>query len=173
MALLPLVLTEALSAQAVRQIATGIMATVTADAILETFDDTSKNICACLATIDRTLVSGFAGRDIETERLQTALDVVKANISKTSDALKGATKALEKAQSKPGTFAGVGEFARKNSAEVELRRLQNAERALEEQLAARAKALEAERASRRVQTSDGAQATPWLLQLNQTLVHIV
>ena len=169
---LPLVLAEALGNQAVRQIVVGVGTGLAGSALAKTFDDTSKNICACLDKIDKTLISGFAGRDIETERLQKALDVVKANISKTSDALKGATKALEKAQSKPGTFAGVDEFARQNSATVELRRLQDAQKALEEQLAARAKALEAERASRRVQPGDGAQAAPSLLQLNQTLVYI-
>jgi len=104
------------------------------------------------------LVSGFAGRDIETEGLQKALDAVKANISKTSKALEDAVKALKKAQSRPGDFAGVGEFPRQVSSKVELRRLQDEKKALKDRLAARAKALEAERASSRVGIGDAATA---------------
>jgi len=138
-------------------------------ALAKTFDDTSKNICTCLDKIDKTLVSGFAGRDIESERLQTALDGVKADIAKTNDALKDASAALEKAQSRPGTFAGVEEFARKNSAEVELRRLQEAQKALEAKLAARAKALEAERGSRVGAAGQSGVMSPELTQSLKTL----
>jgi len=90
---LPLVIAEALSTQSVRQIVTGITATVVGGAIGKTFDDTSKNICTCLDKIDKTLVSGFAGRDIESERLQKALDGVKA---KTIMPLRARRRSLKK-----------------------------------------------------------------------------
>ena len=50
-------------------VGTGTVAGVTVDLIAKTFDKTSREICACLGTIDRTLISGFAGLGIKIDQL--------------------------------------------------------------------------------------------------------
>ena len=62
------VLAEILPA-ALSRLAIGIGGTVAAGTILKNFDKTSREICACLGTIDRTLISGFAGLGIKIDQL--------------------------------------------------------------------------------------------------------
>ena len=66
---LPLVLTEALGNQAVRQIVVGVGTGLAGGVLTSTFDKTSREICACLGMIDRTLISGFAGLGIKIDQL--------------------------------------------------------------------------------------------------------
>ena len=92
------------------------------------FKETSKNICACLDRIDRTLIDGFAGLGIESERLKEALDGIRTKISEAEDARDRATKQRKELPSPP--HGGAGRIVREASAEAKLRRLQDAQKAL-------------------------------------------
>jgi len=50
-------------------LALSIASTAATSVVAKTFDDTSKNICACLDKIDKTLISGFAGLGIKIDQL--------------------------------------------------------------------------------------------------------
>ncbi|MFQ5575345.1 MAG: hypothetical protein ACE5E0_06975, partial [Terriglobia bacterium] len=98
-AILPVVIT-AIKSQAAKIFALAFGPSLLSGAALSTFDQTSKEICACLAILDNTLkqidqnlIDGFAGRDIETERLsglikqeETRLGSLNKQLQETRDA---------------------------------------------------------------------------------------
>jgi len=148
----PEVIIAAIRSPVLRELSLTFGGTLAAGAILKNFDKTSKNICACLDKIDRTLIDGFAGRDIESERLKETLSETNKSITEIAKALKfeetrgkDAAVATTRNPKIDGDFALKENLRRRNEFAGLLVELENKKQDLERQIEERNRELANER----------------------------
>jgi hypothetical protein len=80
---IPAVIIKAIESQALKELALIIGGGALGDVLASSIDGSNEEICSCLAVtnkllenIDQALVAGFAGRDIELERLNRAAEIL-------------------------------------------------------------------------------------------------